>query len=70
MLDRLGSVFSENPTGERELYQLGEKKLGAAAADSKLTARAETNTRSMLQALFGSLGFEHITIRYQTPTGT
>jgi hypothetical protein len=70
VLDRLGSVFSDNPTSERELYQLGEKKLRAAAADSKLTARAEANTRKMLRALFQSLGFEHITIRFETPVGT
>ena len=70
VLDRLGSVFSDNPTSERELYQLGEKKLRAAAADSKLTARAEANTRGMLRALFESLGFEHITIRFETPVGT
>ncbi|MCU1376402.1 MAG: uncharacterized protein JWO68_3688 [Actinomycetia bacterium] len=66
VLDRLGSVFSDNPTSERELYKLSEKKLRTAAGQSKLTARAETNTRRMLQALFGSLGFEHVTITFAT----
>ncbi|MCU1379091.1 MAG: uncharacterized protein JWN29_2074 [Acidimicrobiales bacterium] len=70
VLDRLGSVFSDNPTSERELYQLSEQKLRLAAGDSKLTARAETNTRRMLQALFGSLGFEHITITFADEAGT
>lgn len=70
VLDRLGSVFSDNPTSERELYQLSEKKLRSAAAESKLTARAETNTRNMLRALFQSLGFEDITIRFEAPKGT
>jgi hypothetical protein len=70
VLDRIGSVFSDNPTSERDLYQLSEKKLRTAAAQSKLTARAETNTRKMLQALFQSLGFEQVTIRFDTPKGT
>lgn len=70
VLDRLGSVFSDNPTSERELYQLGEAKLRTAAAESELTERAETNTRRMLRALFESLGFEDITIRFETDART
>jgi hypothetical protein len=66
VLDRLGSVFTDNPTSERELYQLSEDKLRIAAGQSKLTARAETNTTRMLQALFRTLGFEHITITFAT----
>jgi hypothetical protein len=66
VLDRLGSVFTDNPTGERELYQVSEQKLRAAAGDSKLTARAEANTKRMLQALFRTLGFEHITVTFAT----
>jgi hypothetical protein len=66
VLDRIGSVFTDNPTSERELYQLSEDKLRTAAGQSKLTARAETNTRRMLQALFRTLGFEHITITFAT----
>lgn len=64
VLDRIGSVFSDNPTSERELYQLGEQKLRRAAGDSELTARAETNTRRMLRALFQALGFDDITITF------
>lgn len=65
VLDRLGSVFSDNPTSERELYVLAEDKLRAAAAESELTARAETNTRRMLRALFGTLGFEQVRITFR-----
>lgn len=70
VLDRLGSVFSDNPTSERELYQLAEEKLRDAAADSELTARAETNTRRMLRALLGTLGFEDITISFEADART
>lgn len=70
VLDRLGSVFSDNPTSERELYQLAEEKLRDAAADSELQARAETNTRRMLHALFGTLGFDDITVVFENDVRT
>lgn len=70
VLDRLGGVLSDNPTGERELYLEAEEKLRRAAADSELTERAEANTRRMLRALFATLGFEDITIEFATPAGT
>jgi hypothetical protein len=70
VLDRLGSVFSDNPTSERELYLLSEDKLRDAADESELTARAETNTRRMLTALFESLGFDDVTIVFESDTRT
>jgi hypothetical protein len=66
VLDRIGGVFSDNPTSERELYQLSEQRLVKAAAESKLRDRAETNTRSMLRTLLRSLGFEDITIDFRS----
>ena len=44
LLDRLGSVLSDNPTSERELYQLAEDKMEAAAAASDLRARGPSRT--------------------------
>ena len=41
LLDRLGSVFSDTPTGERELQLAAQEKMRAAAAASDLSARAE-----------------------------
>lgn len=70
VLDRLGGVLSDNPTGERELYLEAQAKLRRAAADSALTDRAEANTRRMLRALFSTLGFEDITIEFAAPAGT
>ena len=40
LLDRLGSVFSDSPTGEQDLYAAAEPKLRAAANESALIARA------------------------------
>jgi hypothetical protein len=64
LLDRLGSVFSDSPTGERELQLAAEQKLREAAAASGLPARAEENTRRMLQSLLGSLGFTSVTVNF------
>jgi hypothetical protein len=66
-LDRLGSVFSANPTSERELYQLAELKLLAAANESELVARAEQNTRAMLQSMLRSLGYTEVTVIFKDP---
>jgi hypothetical protein len=67
LLDRLGSVMSDNPTSERELYQLATAKLGAAAAESGLVARAEANTRAMLVGMLRSLGFTNVTVTFEDP---
>lgn len=62
LLDRAGSVFADSPTGERDLYLLAEEKLAAAARESDLVARAEANTRAMLESMLTSLGFTEITV--------
>ena len=67
LLDRLGSVLSDNPTSERELYRLAGAKMQAAAALSDLKARAEQNTRSMLQSMLRSLGYAEVTVTFRDP---
>lgn len=66
VLDRIAGVFSDNPTSERELYLLAEDRLLEAADASALRSRAEENTRAMLQALVGSLGFDEVTVVFET----
>jgi hypothetical protein len=70
ILDRIGGIFSDNPTGEQELYQLAEDKLRAAADDSALVDRAKSNTAKMLTALLESLGFGSISIHFVEPPAT
>lgn len=70
ILDRIGGLFTDNPTGEQELYQLAEDKLLAAADESAVRDRAQVNTRKMLTALLGSLGFDEITIAFEEPPAT
>jgi hypothetical protein len=67
LLDRLGSVLSDNPTSERELYRLAQAKMQAAAAESDLRARAEQNTRAMLQSMLRSLGYREVTVTFRDP---
>jgi Protein of unknown function (DUF4230) len=67
LLDRLGSVLSDNPTSERRLYQLAEDRLAAAAAESGLVERAEQNTRAMLQSMLRSLGYREVTVTFRDP---
>lgn len=66
ILNDIGSVFGGG-SSERELYVLAERKLAAAArADSGLLARAEANTRSLLESLLASLGFRRVTVRFES----
>ena len=66
-LDRIGDVFAEDPSVEGEFYSIGERKLMAAAEQSDLLRRAEANTRQMLTALTGSLGFTKVTVTFADP---
>lgn len=64
LLDRIGGVFSDNPTSERELYQAAEEKMGEAAESGELQKRAEENTRSMLVELLGTLGYADVQVAF------
>jgi Protein of unknown function (DUF4230) len=67
LLDRLGSVLSDNPTSERRLYQLAAERLEAAATRSGLVERAEENTRAMLRGMLRSLGYRDVTVTFRDP---
>ena len=67
LLDRLGSVLSDNPTSERELYRLAAARMQAAAEESDLKARAEQNTTAMLQSMLRSLGYREVTVTFRDP---
>lgn len=67
LLNRLGDVFASDPNRQQEVYRLAEKRITAAARDSGLGARAEENTRKMLEGLLRSLGYDQVTITYLAP---
>jgi len=65
LLDRIGSAFAEDPSDERELFLLAERKLtDAAAQDAALPKAAARNTRAMLEGLLRALGFTKVTVRF------
>jgi hypothetical protein len=68
ILDRVGSVFSDNPTSEQGLYAAAAEKISTAAAATTLTTKAEANTRAMLETMFRGLGYEHVTVRFDGTT--
>jgi hypothetical protein len=65
LLDRIGSMFSDNPTSEEGLYDAADQKITAAAAATDLQARAEANTTVMLETMLRSMGFEQVEVRFQ-----
>jgi hypothetical protein len=68
-LDRIGGLFSDNPTSEAEVASLAEDRLDAAAAESDLRQRAEQNTRTMLTQLARSLGYEQVDVSFDAADG-
>ncbi|MFI6501017.1 DUF4230 domain-containing protein [Nonomuraea typhae] len=64
LFDRVQDFLSASPADQRELYVLAEKKIAEAAAASDLRARADTNTKLMLEGLLKSLGFSKVTVRF------
>jgi len=67
VLNEIGLLFEDERNTERDVYLLAERKLDEAAAKgSGLVARAERNTRAMLESLLGSLGFTSVDVRFET----
>jgi hypothetical protein len=67
LLNRLADIFKDDPSRMAEVYKLAEERISEAAKASGLPARAEENTRKMLEGLLRSLGYTTITVRYETP---
>lgn len=67
LVNRVGDLFEDDPTSERELYLLASEKMGRAARESKLSVRAERNTEAMLTGLLGRLGFDRATVTFVDP---
>ncbi|NND76314.1 MAG: DUF4230 domain-containing protein [Ilumatobacter sp.] len=65
VLDRVGSLFVDNPTAEIGLIQEAEDKIATAAASTDLLVRAEANTTATLTKLIQALGVENVRIVYE-----
>lgn len=68
LVQRVEDAVTDNPRDDSQLYQLAAAKLDAAAAQSDLKVRAETNTRSMLTGLAQGLGYQAVTVNF-APAG-
>lgn len=68
VLDRLGSLFVDNPTAEISLIEEAEDKMADAAATTDLLERAQANTTAMLTALIESLGVDGVRVVYEQPS--
>jgi hypothetical protein len=64
LVERIGDAVGDDPVDDGELYALAEDRLAAAAAESDLRERAETNTRAMLTGLARSLGVDEVEVRF------
>jgi hypothetical protein len=70
LFNRVGGLFSDNPTSEDDLYDAAIVKMADAAAATDLRQRAEDNTKSMLYTLFRNLGYQHVDIRFQVSSAS
>lgn len=64
LLDRVQDFMSSSPQNQQELYVLAEQKIAEAAAASDLRARADQNTKAMLEGMLKSLGFSTVVVVY------
>ena len=67
VLDRIGSALSDNPSTERPLVLAAEDKMREAAGASDLRAKAEANTRKMLEGMLRALGYASVNVSF-SPT--
>ncbi len=65
LVQRVGAAIGENPSDDRELWALAERRLETAAGQSDVLDRVETNTRDMLTTLAHSLGVERVTVEFE-----
>jgi hypothetical protein len=66
LLDKIQSLVTADYNQQGQLYQLASDKIKQAAIQSELVQRAEDNTRITLEGMLKSLGYERVTINFQT----
>jgi hypothetical protein len=67
LFDRVGGMFTSEPTNDQGVYQLGQQALSDAATKSGLLDRAKTNTSDMLTQMLRNLGFEQVVLQFTEP---
>ena len=64
LVERIGDAVEDDPVDDSALYEMAEDRLAAAAGESDLRERAETNTRGMLTGLARSLGVDDVEVTF------
>ena len=67
LFNRLGGLFSDNPTSEAALYDAASEKMADAAAQSGLVAMAEQHVEDVLETTITRLGVEDVEVRFESP---
>jgi len=67
LANRLSDVFADHPERLESLQQKSVPKIAAAARESELKARAETNTRVMLTQLLSAAGADKVVVKFEDP---
>lgn len=65
--DRIGGMFSDSPTDERNLILAAENKIASSAQATDLVTIAETNTTNMLTTMARAMGYETVNVTWEIP---
>jgi hypothetical protein len=66
LFNRLGGLFSDNPTSEAALYDAASDKMADAAAQSGLVAMAEQHVEELLEQTITGLGVDEVDVRFES----
>ena len=66
LFNRIGGLFSDNPTSEAALYEAASQKMADAAAESGLVAMAEHHVEEVLEATITRLGVDEVEVRFES----
>ncbi len=68
LLDRAQDALSSTgSTSEQKYYERAEQELAETANQTELRDRAETNTRTFVEDLFGAAGYTTVTVVFDQP---
>lgn len=64
VLDRIGSIFVDNPATEDELFEGAVAKIEEAALATDLIGTAESNTAEMIEGMLTLAGYDTVTVEF------
>lgn len=67
IVDRVGGVFSDEPTSDAKLYREAVRRLAEAAADSELRATGEAKAAETVEALLRDAGVTDVRVVVTAP---